>query len=49
VNRDATRIDGVSTRYRTALRSWVELLEEQERVEAHYQSTIFDMKVTALQ
>jgi len=43
-NKDLARLDGVSTRYRSALKLWVDTLEERDRVEAHYQVTIFDMK-----
>ncbi len=31
-------------RYKSALKLWVDTLEERDRVEAHYQTTIFDMK-----
>ena len=31
---------------RSALKMWVETLEERDRVEAHYQTNIFDMKST---
>lgn len=44
VSRDNAMLDGVVTRYRSALKLWVETLEERDRVEGHYQSTIFDMK-----
>mmetsp|Transcript_23724 Transcript_23724/g.52066 ORF Transcript_23724/g.52066 Transcript_23724/m.52066 type:complete len:532 (-) Transcript_23724:212-1807(-) len=44
VNRDMSRLDGVSTRYRSALKLWVDTLEDRDRVEGHYQTTIFDMK-----
>jgi chromosome segregation ATPase len=44
VNKDLARLDGVSTRYRSALKLWVDTLEERDRVEGHYQTTIFDMK-----
>ncbi|KAG2440320.1 hypothetical protein HXX76_004427 [Chlamydomonas incerta] len=46
VNRDLSRLDGAATRYRAALRQWIEILEERDSVEAHYQTTIFDMKHT---
>lgn len=46
VNRDTSRLDGVSTRYKSALKLWVETLEERDRVEGHYQTNIFDMKST---
>jgi histone deacetylase 6 len=45
VARDMSRLDGVSTRYRSALKQWVDTLEDRDRVESHYQTTIFDMKV----
>ncbi|GIL43579.1 hypothetical protein Vafri_1283 [Volvox africanus] len=44
VNRDLSRLDGAATRYRAALRQWIEILEERDSVESHYQTTIFDMK-----
>lgn len=44
VTRDSSMLDGVVTRYRSALKLWVDALEERDRVEGHYQSTIFDMK-----
>eukprot|EP00798_Chlamydomonas_sp_ICE-L_P012314 gene12314-15480_t len=44
VNRDLARLDGVSTRYKSALKVWIETLEERDRVEAHYQTSIFDLK-----
>ena len=44
VSRDNAMLDGVITRYKSALKLWVETLEERDRVEGHYQSTIFDMK-----
>ncbi|GFR41474.1 hypothetical protein Agub_g2164 [Astrephomene gubernaculifera] len=46
VNRDLSRLDGAATRYRAALRQWIEILEERDSVESHYQTTIFDMKST---
>ena len=33
-----------SPRYRSALKMWVDTLEERDRVEGHYQTNIFDMK-----
>uniref|UniRef100_A0A7S3R505 CCDC113/CCDC96 coiled-coil domain-containing protein n=1 Tax=Dunaliella tertiolecta TaxID=3047 RepID=A0A7S3R505_DUNTE len=44
VNRDTSKLDGVTTRYRSQLKQWVDALEERDRVEGHYQTTIFDMK-----
>jgi len=46
VNRDMSRLDGVGTRYRSSLKAWVDTLEDRDRVESHYQSTIFGMKST---
>lgn len=46
VARDMSRLDGAATRYRAALRQWIEILEERDNVEAHYHTTIFDMKST---
>lgn len=37
VQRDMSRLDGAATRYRAALRQWIEALEERDAVEAHYQ------------
>ena len=31
VNRDLSRLDGAATRYRAALRQWIEILEERDR------------------
>ncbi len=44
VNRDVTRLDGVNVRYKSSLKQWVEILEDRDRVESHYQTTVFDMK-----
>lgn len=46
VNRDMSRLDGVATRYRSSLKQWVDTLEDRDRVESHYQTTIFGMKST---
>ncbi|KAL6765251.1 flagellar associated protein [Haematococcus lacustris] len=46
VARDMSRLDGVSMRYRSSLKQWVDTLEERDRIEAHYQTNIFDMKNT---
>lgn len=46
VNRDASRLDGVNVRYKSSLKQWVEFLEDRDRVENHYQTTVFDMKST---
>ncbi len=43
-NRDLSMLDGVLTRYKSALKIWVDTLEERDRVEGHYQTTIFDLK-----
>eukprot|EP00879_Flechtneria_rotunda_P019667 GHRR01020665.1.p1 GENE.GHRR01020665.1~~GHRR01020665.1.p1 ORF type:complete len:373 (+),score=152.65 GHRR01020665.1:60-1178(+) len=44
INRDLSRLDGADARYRSALKMWIDLQEEKERVTAHYQVTVFDMK-----
>eukprot|EP00877_Chromochloris_zofingiensis_P012618 jgi/Chrzof1/760/Cz01g27190.t1 len=44
VNRDLSRLEGADARYRSALKQWCELQEERERVDAHYHTTVFDMK-----
>eukprot|EP00878_Enallax_costatus_P032172 GHUV01035284.1.p1 GENE.GHUV01035284.1~~GHUV01035284.1.p1 ORF type:complete len:447 (+),score=170.33 GHUV01035284.1:36-1376(+) len=44
VNRDLSRLDGADARYRSALKMWTELREERERVTAHNQVQIFEMK-----
>ena len=31
INRDMSRLDGASTRYRAALRQWIEVLEERDK------------------
>ncbi|MEW5309814.1 MAG: hypothetical protein WDW38_001669 [Sanguina aurantia] len=46
VNRDLSRLDGASSRYKSSLKQWIEVLEERDAVESHYQGTIFDMKST---
>ncbi|KAI8467887.1 MAG: hypothetical protein J3K34DRAFT_428922 [Monoraphidium minutum] len=42
--RDA-HLEGAEARYRGALKHWSDLHEERRRTEAHYGSTVFDMKV----
>ncbi|KAF6260717.1 hypothetical protein COO60DRAFT_1683532 [Scenedesmus sp. NREL 46B-D3] len=44
VNRELSRLDGADARYRSALKMWCELREERERVSAHFQATVMDMK-----
>ncbi|KIY97646.1 flagellar associated protein [Monoraphidium neglectum] len=43
--KDMAHLEGAEARYRGALKQWCDLQEERRRVEAHYSSTVFDMKV----
>lgn len=44
--RDMSRLDGIETRYRSALKQWTELVEERTRTAAHYEAVTFEMKAT---
>mmetsp|Transcript_11580 Transcript_11580/g.20867 ORF Transcript_11580/g.20867 Transcript_11580/m.20867 type:complete len:487 (-) Transcript_11580:445-1905(-) len=44
VNRDMSKLDGAATRYRSSLRQWTDILEDRDKVESHFQTSIFDMK-----